>query len=147
MSYSVFSAIHNSHRRWFVKQAIFLLLLVTIISFAVECSSSRSHTQKHPADKQIAAKDTLRSIEVTTYRSVGRALERRTNPHNGFGYDILVNGNVYIHQPYMPGGDNNTPFPSEESAKATAGFVIAKLKKHIIPPTVSQEEVDSLVNH
>jgi hypothetical protein len=116
-----------------------------MLPVAIECSSSRSQGSQRSEDKKGSPGDTLKNIDIRTYPSVGRALERRTNPHNGYGYDIYINGKLYVHQPYMQGGDNNTPFPSEEGAKMTADFLIFKLKKHIIPPTVSQAEVDSLI--
>ncbi|CAN5496653.1 hypothetical protein BH11BAC2_BH11BAC2_17440 [soil metagenome] len=62
----------------------------------------------------------------------------------GFGYDILNAGKVYVHQPHIPAVSGNKSFASEEDAKKAAMLVASKLKKGITPPTISVKELDSL---
>ncbi len=62
----------------------------------------------------------------------------------GFGYDILRNGVPYIHQPNIPAVAGNTGFSSVQHAKETAKFVVYKIQHHMLPPTVSIQELDSL---
>lgn len=66
------------------------------------------------------------------------------NGSRGWGYDILVDGNIYIHQPNVPAVMGNNGFSSEEKAKKTGDFIIQKIRNNIIPPAVTPEELDSL---
>ena len=65
-------------------------------------------------------------------------------PNNTFGYNILKNGKIYIHQPHIPAVPGNEGFKSENKALKTAAFVISKIERNISPPTVSAAELDSL---
>jgi hypothetical protein len=62
----------------------------------------------------------------------------------GYGYDIYLNGKLYVHQPTVPAVTGLQAFPSQELAAATAGLVISKIRQHILPPTVDLRELDSL---
>ena len=58
-----------------------------------------------------------------------------------FGYDILADGKLMIHQPTIPGMPGNKGFKSEAAAQKIAALVIGKIKNGEMPPTVSVEEV------
>jgi len=62
----------------------------------------------------------------------------------GYGYDIYVNRKRYIHQPFIPVISGNIPFHSRKDARKTAGFVIIKIRNNILPPSLTQAELDSL---
>lgn len=62
----------------------------------------------------------------------------------GYGYDIYLNGKKYIHQPMIPIISGNIPFHSRKDAKKTAEFVIFKIRKNILPPALTEAELDSL---
>jgi len=66
------------------------------------------------------------------------------NPKLGFGYNILVDGALFIRQNSIPSLPGNTAFPSLEKAEIVANLVINKLKNNIMPPSVSKQELDSL---
>ena len=70
--------------------------------------------------------------------------EQFFDAEKGWGYRILSNGKPYINQPHIPSIPGKNGFESEEKAKITATFVIEKLKKGIMPPSVTKEELDSL---
>lgn len=63
---------------------------------------------------------------------------------NTFCYDIYSNGKLLIHQTNIPGLNGNEGFKTKEGAKRVAEFVISKLKKGEIPPTVSIVELKKL---
>lgn len=65
-------------------------------------------------------------------------------PGNTFGYNILKNGKIYIHQPHIPAISGNKAFNTEAQAQKAAEFVILKINRNIIPPTVTAVELDSL---
>ncbi len=61
-----------------------------------------------------------------------------------FGYDILADGKLMIHQPTIPtipGMPGNKGFKSEAAAQKIAALVIDKIKNGEMPPTVSEKEV------
>lgn len=67
--------------------------------------------------------------------------------NNRYGYDIFHNHKRIIHQPHIPAVTGNTGFINKAEAERTARFVIDKLRKGIIPPSVSQQELTKLGIH
>jgi len=65
--------------------------------------------------------------------------------NNTYGYDIVANGRILIHQPHIPAVNGNQGFATQEDAQRVAEFVILKILQNIFPPSVSVEEVDSLI--
>jgi hypothetical protein len=59
----------------------------------------------------------------------------------GYGYDILVNDTLFIHQPNIPVINDNVGFPTEAKAKQIADLVITKIRNHEVPPSVTHEEL------
>lgn len=66
------------------------------------------------------------------------------NPKQGYGYNILVDGALFIHQASIPAIQGNSGFDSKEKASSVANLVIHKLQHNIMPPSVSKQELDSL---
>lgn len=64
--------------------------------------------------------------------------------HNTFGYDILENKRLLIHQPSIPGLPGNKGFTKKTDAIKVAMLVIRKINNNKMPPSVSQEELTSL---
>ena len=58
-----------------------------------------------------------------------------------FGYDILVQGKQLIHQPNIPAMPGNEGFKTKKSAQKVAEFVVKKIRKNGMPPTVSVEDM------
>ena len=63
---------------------------------------------------------------------------------NGWGYDIMDKDNLLIHQPFIPGASGVHSFETQDEAEKVAGFAILKIKKGIFPPTITQNELDSI---
>lgn len=81
-----------------------------------------------------------------TFIKRGHSFELQVFPSNrGWGYDILKNDKIYIHQPYIPAIEGETPFPDRESARKTGRLVISKIRKREIP-AVSKEEIDRILS-
>jgi len=59
---------------------------------------------------------------------------------NGWGYEVIVNGKTYIHQPFVP-GNNRAPFPSEKAARKAARLVESKIKAGLTP-NLTREELE-----
>ncbi len=64
--------------------------------------------------------------------------------NEGWGYDILIDHKIYVHQDYIPAIQGLHPFISVEDAEKTAKLAAEKIKKGILPPSISVEEIDSL---
>jgi len=84
------------------------------------------------ADAQQSKIDSL-SIEIKTFEN-----------KQGWGYDIFMDGNKYIHQEIIPSVPGNKGFKSEEDALKAAGLVAHKIRNNIMPPSVTPAELDSL---
>jgi hypothetical protein len=63
---------------------------------------------------------------------------------SGFGYDILVESELYIHQPHIPSISGSKGFFSEEDAHKTAEYVAEKLRQTNALPSLGKQELDNL---
>ena len=65
-------------------------------------------------------------------------------PNSTFGYDVLMDGKLMIHQTSIPAMPGNDGFSSKDDAAKVAELVMYKIKKGEMPPTVTTEELKSL---
>jgi len=61
-----------------------------------------------------------------------------------FGYDIIVNGKPLIHQPNIPALPGNDGFTTKGRARKVAEFVVKKIRKNEMPPTVTIEDLNNM---
>jgi hypothetical protein len=64
--------------------------------------------------------------------------------NNTWGYDILVDSRVKIHQPSIPGQPGNDGFKTREKAEKVARLVIKKMKSGESLPSITAEELKKL---
>ena len=64
--------------------------------------------------------------------------------NNTFGYDILIYGRPLVHQPNIPGLPGNEGFTTKERARTVAEFVVKKIRKNEMPPTVAIKDLTSM---
>jgi hypothetical protein len=64
--------------------------------------------------------------------------------NNTWGYDILVDSRMKIHQPSIPGQPGNEGFKTKEGAEKVAKLVIKKMKKGEMPPSIDAKEMKKL---
>lgn len=50
----------------------------------------------------------------------------------------------FVYQPHIPGISGNEGFKSKEDAEKVAKLVVSKIRRNIIPPTVTLEELKAL---
>jgi Domain of unknown function (DUF4907) len=62
----------------------------------------------------------------------------------GWGYDIYVDKKRMIRQPHIPAVPGKKPFDNSPAAESVASLVIYKITNNIMPPSVTQQELDSL---
>jgi hypothetical protein len=65
-------------------------------------------------------------------------------PENTFGYDILSDGKILIHQPSIPGMPGTRAFRSKPDAEKVAILIMGKIKKGEMPPNVTLNELKKL---
>jgi hypothetical protein len=63
---------------------------------------------------------------------------------NGWGYDILVNDTLFIHQEYVPVIAGKKSFLKKEQAEQTARLIINKMKGGQLP-TVTTFELEQII--
>ena len=61
-----------------------------------------------------------------------------------WGYDILKDNAIFIHQPNIPGLPGTDGFKTKKDATKVAQLVLGKIKKGEIPPTVTMEALRAL---
>jgi hypothetical protein len=61
-----------------------------------------------------------------------------------FGYDILIQGRPLVHQPNIPGLPGHKGFTTRKRAKKIAEFVMKKIKKNEMPPTVTMDDLSKM---
>lgn len=118
------------------------LLLNFIFIFFLLCSCGSEQTTEKvsaPTDTPLLATEP----NVAAY-SVVAFLSDSTNQASGFGYNIMMDGHTFIHQPSIPSIQGNKGFHSIQQAEKTANFVIYKLTHNMMPPSVTPKELDSL---
>lgn len=65
---------------------------------------------------------------------------------NTWGYDIMMDGKLFIHQSFAPGMPGNRGFSTKEKAASAAKLVIEKINKGIMPPSLTVAEVLKIEN-
>ena len=61
-----------------------------------------------------------------------------------FGYDILLQGEPFVHQPNIPALPGNKGFTTRERAQKVAEFVVKKIRKNEMPPTVTSDDLNGM---
>jgi hypothetical protein len=62
----------------------------------------------------------------------------------GYGYNIFVGNTLYVHQPVIPCLAGNRGFKTKADARKVASLIIEKIRKGIIPPSVTISEMEKL---
>jgi hypothetical protein len=65
-------------------------------------------------------------------------------PKHTYGYDVIADGRLMIHQPSAPALPGSQGFKTKEDATKVALLVIEKIKKGEMPPTISIDEMKTL---
>jgi len=66
------------------------------------------------------------------------------SPNGTFGYNILMDGRIVVHQPNIPARPGVEGFRTVEGAQGVGELVMRKVRDNIFPPSVSVSELDSL---
>jgi hypothetical protein len=116
---------------------IFALFFIGL--FSLSCNNAQ---KSNSADRKEEGKENnfLAKIESRIFKNDTVAGSNLT----GFGYDILVDGKLYIHQPHIPSISGSTGFLSQDDAHKTADYVADKLRETNALPSLSKQDLDNL---
>jgi hypothetical protein len=92
----------------------------------------------HPADPEEPPP------ENNPYASADLAVEIIPAPNDTYGYNILMDGRIIVHQPSVPARPGVEGFRTVEAAQLVGEFVLQKIRHNSFPPSVSVSELDSL---
>ncbi len=116
-----------------MNKKIAIVLIVFGVAFLVFLNFKKQHDSQQ--EVKVGASPYLNSnIEIKTFQG-----------EKGWGYDILIDGVVYVHQPSMPALPGDNGFKTEAQAKAVAELMILKIRDNILPPGVTAEEVQAVI--
>ncbi len=108
-----------------MRYVVWLMMLV-LLAFLSSCNGSATK---------------IKSSKVPQYDSLTYKVYK---VDGGWGYDVLINGKVYIHQPFIPAVQGGFPFRTREDARKVAILVIEKLMTRRGMPRVKVEELQEL---
>ena len=130
------------------ENTIIALLLLILLVLAYQTYQLKALSSKPVPEHQDAAgeekKPSPKENGVNPYADANLKTEVFMNEDKTFGYLILLNGSPMIRQPNIPGLPGNAGFQDAQKAEKTAGLVLLKIRKNIMPPAVTSEELDSL---
>jgi hypothetical protein len=110
------------------------------IFFLSFCTCTFSTSEKDDSLKFQHSSETV----VNPYEKAIFKIETFALDSLGFGYSIYVDGERIIYQPNVPGLIGNKGFESEKSAQKVGEFVVFKIRKNEMPPSITPQELDSL---
>ena len=112
-----------------MKKTITLFVLLVCV-FTVKAQTTTKETEtKPPPNKYANAKFEWKIIDA---------------PNNTHGYDIYADGDLLIHQTNIPGMPGNDGFKTKIDAQNCAKYIITKIQKGEMPPTVTPEELKKI---
>ena len=120
------------------------------IAISISACSDNTEGNEPVQNTSIESNSTSESIIVDTVSTdsvtndVYHSETFETTGQKGWGYRIMLNGELYINQPHIPAIQGNKGFSNPVFAKKTADYAISKIEQGIIPPTLTVEELDSL---
>ena len=81
---------------------------------------------------------------INPFNNASLSFETFKMEGKGWGFDVYINGSLFIHQDEIPAPGVVKRYESEEDAVKAAGLIISKIKQNILPPLISVSELDSI---
>lgn len=114
------------------------LIAVTLLVLALNMKA-QLHSQPPEIKSDVVSfpDGSIAKEQVITYKLIPAS-------NSTWCYDIYLSGKLFIHQPSIPGYQGNEGFKTKEKASVVAEFVIQKIIKGQMPPSVTLEELKQL---
>jgi hypothetical protein len=127
------------------KITIYSFLVVLIIPFILFGLYGVSiSTEETAVKKDVKKAVTQQKGKNNPYANAKISTQIIPSINKTFGYDILLNGKPLVHQPSIPAMPGNDGFTSKEKAQKVADFVVKKIRKNEMPPTVTIEDLNKM---
>ncbi len=107
--------------------------------FLLMCFVATAQKKEKPAAHKKAPK-----VNATAAKANKVTYNILTLGENNFGYDILNNNKILVHQPTIPGMPGNAGFKTKAEAIRVAKLVKHKIVQNQMPPTISESELQTL---
>lgn len=104
----------------------------------IACTNGQKNSNNQ-SDTLYSSTDRVNSYDKATIKIVTYALA-----DGGFGYAIYIDDVQVIDQPSIPSLPGNRGFATLKQAQKAGEFVVSKIRKNKMPPTVTPQELDSL---
>ncbi len=116
-----------------------IVLFIAILILSVSCGekTTNSSVEDSPRNESTSEQVPIENGPEFTVITV-------EYPNVGWGYQILQDGKLAIDQKHIPVIQGYKSFSSKEKAEKTGNFIVQKMKNGIFPPTLTEEELDSL---
>ena len=147
--------------------AIFLTVLFTlfiVVGIPTTSMSSEATTGEDTGgvkeEKQLKPDKEVKQEqkEIKPIIKMGKEVKEQKNPYANaeitikiipsanktFGYDVLLYGRPLVHQPNIPGLPGNEGFTTREKAQKVAEFVVKKIRRNEMPPTVTIDDLNNM---
>ena len=118
------------------KSPVFLAVLLMLFIFVGVPITSMS------ANETVAKKEVKQ--QKNPYAKAQISIKIIPAAKKTFGYDILLHGRPLVHQPNIPALPGNDGFTTRERARRVAEFVVKKIRKNEMPPTVTIEDLNNM---
>lgn len=124
-----------------MRSSIYITVLMVVL---LGCGQKEKESVTAPATQPTVPTDSVAPSPAPaseyTYQLIAA-------PENTFGYDVFKDQTLFIHQPHIPGMPGVKGFAREEQAKKAAELMIEKMNKGIVPPTLSEDEINTILKN
>lgn len=96
------------------------------------------------ADKTAEERGVEKKQQQNPYADAKTSIMIIPSLNNTFGYDILIHDRLLVHQLNIPALPGNDGFKTKEQAQKVAKFVLKKIRKNEMPPTVTIEDLKKM---
>jgi hypothetical protein len=128
-------------RKSLLSGVFFSLELTSIVCFTFFVAACHTGTSISKKDISAAQEANQRDNLYTNAEIATRIIP---SVNNTFGYNILLYGRPFVHQPNIPGLPGNEGFITRERAQAVADLVVKKIRNNEMPPTVTMEDLNTM---
>ena len=119
-----------------------ILPLIFLISCSGQSDKVPEVSRSVGDDQKIEINNSDQKMQVGSSDSL--TVEIFSSDSLGYGFKIIQGGELLINQPHIPAIQGLKGFENEHEARRTADFMIQKIEKGILPPSISITELDSL---
>ena len=125
-------------------------ILILIVLFS-SCQSTEENSASEESSNNIVPPETRQEKSVPEQHQQMPQINKEQLTYEayfseniGWGYIISIDGKPFINQKHIPSIQGIKGFENEKNAQIAAELVIEKLANNIMPPSLSEKEMDSL---